>query len=198
MAPGSVPAAGVAVAHGLPEPEVQARVTGSRRTRTLRYEVTPLPGQTVQFVEQTGASIGTARGASGKIRFTPSPGPAGDREIVARVNQDGMPRRELSVARYLAPAPRVLPAPKKIKVERTKKGVKVTWKRVRGADEYWIVVELENGRRFEVTTSRRRAAIKGISRLDGARVSVTAVSDDGALGKTKDVNLEVGRAKAKR
>lgn len=94
-------------ATGLPEPQVSASVTGSGAARTLNWSLTPLPGQVVTFVEKgpgAAAVIATTSNASGQIAFTPADGPAGPRQIVAVVQQDGVPRDEITVGSYTAPS----------------------------------------------------------------------------------------------
>jgi hypothetical protein len=190
-ADGSAPITEVATAHSLPEPKVHARVTGTGRTRTLVYTVQLNPGQRVQFIEQgndASAVIGKAHGASGKLRFTPANGPAGDRSIEAVIANNGMPSRTVTVATYTAPKPRELAAPKGVHATRTRSGVKLTWKGVKGVDHYWVVAKVADGRRLEVTTKRTKAAFARISRKDRVVVTVTAVDTAGSLGRaTKQV-----------
>jgi hypothetical protein len=108
---GSSPLASASEAGGLPAPEVTASVTGTGLSRVLHWTATPIAGQSVRFVENGDDSsrvITTTTAASGSVPFTPAPGSAGTRTIVAEVSQDGMPRAQLDAATYDAPARSVL------------------------------------------------------------------------------------------
>ena len=94
-----------------PEPTMGAGVGGTGDDRTLGYAYSPNPGQKITFVERgddaqilgmarDGRCKGEAGGvetdramACGRLR-TPATGPAGRREIVAVIEQDGRPRDE--------------------------------------------------------------------------------------------------------
>jgi hypothetical protein len=100
---GSVPVASVESALGLAEPKVKASVKRKGKRLLLRYTVRKIPGQRVTFFEDgTGVhrQIGkaTTKG-SGTIRFKPAAG-GKRRRITAAVEQDGLPRAELRLARY--------------------------------------------------------------------------------------------------
>jgi hypothetical protein len=106
LQPGSSPLAGLATAEGLDDPEVAATVTGSGATRHLAWALTPQPGQVVTFVEQgpeTSQVLTTTSAATGGLDFTPAAGAAGTRDIVALVEQDGVPRAEIVAGSYEAP-----------------------------------------------------------------------------------------------
>lgn len=68
----------------------------------LHWNLKSIPGQKVTFAEvgdETSQVIGTAEGESGSIRFTPGAGHGG-RKIVAIVEQDGLPRTNISVTSF--------------------------------------------------------------------------------------------------
>ena len=107
-AAGSTPVTGVEFAETLPEPRVRARVTGRGRARAVAYDVRPIDGQRVLLFEKgrdTMRRIGEARGTKGRIRFTPSDGSGGRRQIVAEVRSFGSPRARLVAGTYTAPPP---------------------------------------------------------------------------------------------
>jgi hypothetical protein len=148
--PGSTPITAVAYAHGLPGPNVKARVSGRGRSRTLTYTDTPARGRTITFVERgvrTYHILGTAHGARGRIRFTPGDGRAGRRQILALVYDNGIQTRSLVVARYSAPGPQRPARPARLKV--THKGYTLTasWKPVAGAVAYEVLVRSSDGGR---------------------------------------------------
>jgi hypothetical protein len=106
-APGSAPITGVQSAGALPEPQAAATVEpGGSGEATLRWQVQPIPGQQVEFVEETahGAQvIATTEGAGGTATFTPLTDDDASRRIVAIVDQYGLPRTEMAVNHYIAP-----------------------------------------------------------------------------------------------
>lgn len=107
---GSSPLKDASSAEGLDQADVTASVTGTVAP-TLTWSLSPQPGQVVRFVEvgdATSSVITETSDASGSIAFTPAPGPAGTRTIVAEVIQDGLPRETVEVATYDAPAVAVL------------------------------------------------------------------------------------------
>jgi hypothetical protein len=100
---GSVPVASVESAFGLAAPKVKGSVKRTGKRQVLTYTIRRIPGQRVAFFEdgtgvhrQIGAATIKARGT---IRFKPAPG-GHSRRITAAVEQDGLPRAELVVARF--------------------------------------------------------------------------------------------------
>jgi hypothetical protein len=89
-----------------PDPQVTADVRGDAHAPTLTWKTHAQPGQTVTFAEHAqdvDAVIARTTDAKGSVSFTPAAGPAGPRDIVAVVEQDGMPRLQTVVAHYDAP-----------------------------------------------------------------------------------------------
>ena len=132
--PGSPQITAIRHADGLAQPKVSGSVTGSGSSRTLTYHVKSIPGQEVVFAEQAkgaAADIGVATSTSGKLRFTPAAGPAGKREIVAQVQQNGIPRTNIVIATYTAPAASAPAPPKYVHVKRKpNQTVVVSWAKV--------------------------------------------------------------------
>ena len=91
-------------AQGLEDPKVTAKVRRVRgRTYEVRYAITKADGDTVAFSERSDTAnsvLKTVRGRRGAFRFQATDGRAGTRSIVARVDHEGIPRRELVVASY--------------------------------------------------------------------------------------------------
>ena len=111
MHKGSSPVTSVRRSEGLPKPEVKASVDlvpnplclTCPAQAVLSWDVAPIDGQSVTFAEVdsvTSNVIGTADGTSGSITFTPGTGELGSRQIVALVEQDGLPRTNLEVASF--------------------------------------------------------------------------------------------------
>ena len=86
-------------------PSVNARVAGSGIHRRILYTVKPVPGQQVEFIERSNQvlrQLGAARGRTGSIPFTATPGPQ-RRQILANVYEQGTPGPALTVASYQPP-----------------------------------------------------------------------------------------------
>ena len=100
--PGSAAITRVASAHGLPDPRVVASVRRAGRTARLSWTLRAIPGQSVQFVEEASnvrRVITTTNRARGTKRFRPAPG-VRRRQIVAYVEQDGVPRKRIPLRRF--------------------------------------------------------------------------------------------------
>ena len=155
-------------------------VTASVRTASSATASARVKGQVVTFLEEgrgVSRTIGTARGARGTLKFAPADGPGGRRTVVALVEQDGLPRKRLTVATFKAP-PRSKPGkPRGVKVAggtaraasrrrpwRRGRGdaggrprpapcaasrpLTITWRPAARAARYGVTVELTDGRRL--------------------------------------------------
>ncbi|HEX6024730.1 MAG TPA: hypothetical protein VFZ00_22255 [Solirubrobacter sp.] len=191
--PGSAPIAGVRYANVLPAPAVRARVRGHGRARTLVYDVTRIPGQVVRFREIAGDvvhTLGTARGSHGTLRFRPAFGRARTRRIVAHVEQRGLPRATLDVARYVAPKPAVPRAPRRVTLRRRGERLAIGWSPVAGASGYAVGVRTGDGRTLGFRTSPgepRRIVVRDVVGNHPSRVVVRALRPDGVMGRARTV-----------
>jgi hypothetical protein len=171
------PLTSVAVARGLPKPRVTARVSGKGARRVLTYSVAPLPGQQVRFTER-GAGVvhelGRARGRRGRIIFKATVTGNPRRTIQAEVIQDGLPRDNLTVARFSAPARPKLVKPR-LTAKRTKSALTLSWKPVPGATNY--LVEVDNGRTLvqRLLTRKRKVTVRGTPATGALTVTVRAL-----------------------
>jgi hypothetical protein len=175
----SSPLVSLRSADGLPEPDVEATVTGAGHHRVLRYHVAPVEGQRVTFLERgpsAGHTIGVARGSAGALEFTPADGAAERRDIVAVVEQDGRPRGELKVTGYRAPAALRPTRPRGTRVRRGRSSLSVRWRPVPGAVQYEVRVRLDDGRRLLVRTRRPRATLRRIAAKRRGSVSIRSLS----------------------
>jgi hypothetical protein len=161
---------------------LRAQVTGTGRTRTLTYRAKTPPGTTVQFAERGSDAykvIGTARGARGKLHFTPADGSAGRRAIVALLTENGLPARELTVAHYVAPKP---PTPGKVHglhVSRRGRSFRVTFGRATGASHYLVSINATDGHRSVRVIAGRtphRVSVPALGYGDAITATVSAVS----------------------
>lgn len=181
------PAAGSTVrsvsgADALPEPEVKGRL----RRGVLTYTIKPIPGQKVRFLEVgrgTGVELTVTARRRGRVAVQPNAGPSGMRRIVAVVEQGGMVRERITVARYRATA-RPLAAPR-VRVTKSSKGVaKVRWTTVPGATGYQVRVVL-NGRAEQRTVGRkqRSVSVPGVLSTSGVTATVRALGGPKRIGK---------------
>lgn len=192
--PESAPVTAVRQADGLPKPRVSAVVRGKGRRRTLSYRVRQIAGQTVRLVEEGGGAyqeLATLRRARGRLRFTPANGKRGKRQIVALVEQDGLPRDRLLAGGYAAPGPIVPARPARVRLIRRGGKLVVTWRRARHAASYIVQARLSDGRRLTIPTRSSRVRIDEVAGIDAGRIRVYGSRPDGTIGKP-------GKAKLKR
>jgi hypothetical protein len=211
-------------AYAEPEPTLGAGVGGKGYNRTLGYAYAPNPGQKITFVERgerTTQILGVAREgrcqeapggveserevACGQLKFTPGHGPAGKREILAVIEQDGRPREEKVVATYIAPKDRLPARPRLLRARRAGGAVIVRWAAVPGAKGYTASVTVSDGRKLSFAPSSAKQGIRvpAVGRDTTVRVALRALRVDAAVGKasrltvkaTRRANLAPNRAK---
>ena len=172
--------AGVASAAGLPVPRVRARVTGAGHRRTLVYSGAR---KGIAFVERgarTSSPIGRARGARGRIRFTPADGRRGKRDIVALIERNGVTTESLTVGSYAAPGPARPARPRGLRVTRRRDTLTVTWK---GAGRgFAVTVRPRVGPAIMKVTRGHRVRIRGLSRRARGTVLVGALGNGTRTG----------------
>ncbi len=196
---GSVPIVEVVGADGIDKPKIHARVSGNGHRRVLRYSISPRKGQVVTFREDgpTGKQLlGRARGRRGKLHFDTAAGNAERRTIVAVVEQDGLPREELEVARFRAPATQRAGRIARTRVRR--RGTKVTlrWLPSSGATSYRVRARLSDGRVILRETRRRRLILKGVAKRTTGSFRVAGINAVGEPGRPKPAKLK--RAKKRK
>ena len=177
----------------LPDPKITGRVGGSGPVRTLTYDVGRQDGQVVHLVEHSQDSVRAIRtvkvGGHGKVRFVVSESRGTKRTVVAEVVQDGMPRDDITLARFSAPSPR--PARPRVTLKRRGTSVNVSWSSAQFASTYLVTVATGRGRRFLLTPkgTRRRVSFGGLLRDEGAQVTVVGVTAGGRHGPARTVRL---------
>jgi len=175
---------------------VTGKVIGKGLRRTLKYRVVGgPPQQKITFFEQSDGvyrRLGRA-GKSGTLRFAPSG--SGKHTIVAEVAYGGVPTAPLSVAAFRFTPPKHLPAPKKLRIKRGAKKVRVAWKRVPGAVGYQVAVRGTSGVTRAKTVKRPRAVIK-VPKSTAGRVVVRAMRGPGDTGRIAGARFRA-RAKVK-
>ncbi len=199
----STPITEMRVANGLPAPKVSAKVTRSAgRKRVLTYNIAPIPGQTVAFAEQGKRGLGAALGdvkarTKGTLTFTPTAGPGGPRTIIAQVAQRGIPRKTLTVARYIAPAP---PRPAKPRLKARRSGTKliVTWPRDPESRRFTVNVTLSDGRVLVLAPKAPKVTISGVAKATSATITVRGEDRNRVAGPRATVRVKTVKVKAKR
>lgn len=192
---GAVPVTRVREARGLPKPSVKARVRGKGRSRVLTWKAERIPGQRVAFAE-VGTDVRHAIGSPtakrrGSVRFRPADGPAGRRRIVALVEQDGLPRTNLTAGSYSAPGPLRPGKPRKLKLKRTKAGLVVRWRPRPSGFRHALAFRLTDGRRIVkvVAAGRRSYRLAGVPRSVGAKVTVLGLTRGNGKGPSASASV---------
>lgn len=183
--PGSTPIISVKTAQGLPEPKIQARVTGRGAIRTLRYDVASQPGQTVEFRERgatAGSTLGRAASATGTLRFTPADGKAERREIVAVVRQDGELRDEITVARFKAPRAARAGLASAITSRQHGSRLTVQFAGASRAGRHQVTLALASGQRLVAQITGTRHTFTGVPRGAKGRIEIRGVTRSGLVG----------------
>jgi hypothetical protein len=184
-------------AGGLADPKVTARVHGRGYRRALTFHARRIHGQRLVFYERgkgVGRQIRSTTATHGRIRFTPTDGPAGRRTIVAAVLENGLVRATLRVATFRAPGARRPARVSHLLLRRHGRRVIVTWSKTPGARRYRVHVRVDDGRN-QLHTQRGRKLV--IRRAAGHRVNIT-VQSVSAAGRTGQGQHKTLRARAQR
>ncbi len=197
---GDVPVTGVRQADGLPAPRVHAAVKGSGPKRSFAWSLAPRAGQTVEFAEigkDVKAAITATARARGVLRFTPAPGPGGRRTIVAKVLQDGVPRKVITVGSYVAPA---MARPAKVsalKVTRAGTKLRISFRPKVAGFRHAVRVALSDDRELvRVLSARTRTLTVGnVAPRTTGKVSVTDLTAGNAKGPIAAVTVKRAVAK---
>lgn len=192
--PGSPALADIRRADVLPEPKVTATVGGAGASRILRYRIAKIPGQVVTFVEQSPKGMRTIKtvkgGGTGRVAFTTSEGGGTARTVTAQLTQDGLPRDNVVVAKFNAPSPRAGKAPR-LRIRRRGAKAKVSWGKAPYTKAYVVEITRGKGGRSTVrrTAKQRSLTFGGLSKGEGATVTVTSVAPSGNFGGARTASL---------
>jgi hypothetical protein len=199
-APGSVPIVALQRATILPRPQVTAHVTGTGAKRRLSWSVAPVAGQVVRFVEQGnhgGQLLATVRrGGRGSVTFVPAPARGARRTIVADVEENGVPRTVIAVARFSAPSPRV-GRPGGVHLRRAGRAAVLSWGPAFYASRYEVIATFTTGSRVLLSPrpGARKLVIRGLSRRAGVTVQVIGIAKGGMRGPPGTARLAVPRSR---
>ncbi len=191
---GVVPIHQVLQSFGLPRPSVHATVTGKGRARTLHWRLRPIKGQKVQFVEAGKGVrnvIATSSATTGQASFRPAEGPAGKRKIVAMVEQNGLPRANLTVGAYRAPG-RLRPArPQHLRIGRHGNRLLVSWDAPKqGFRHVAYLRRSDDVRQLQVVAAgRHSASFPTVQRGYGATITVTGLTHGNGKGPTASAKI---------
>ena len=191
---GVVPIRQVLQSFGLPKPSVHTAVTGKGRARTLHWRLRPIAGQRVRFVEEgkgVDNVIATSSAATGEKGFKPTEGPAGKRKIVAMVEQNGLPRTNLTVGAYHAPGPLQPARPQHLRVKRHGSHLTVSWSGPKQNFRHVAYLRRSDDvRQLQVITAGRRSAtFPAVQRGYGATITVTGLTHGNGKGPSASVKI---------
>jgi hypothetical protein len=181
-------------AFGIPPASVRGRVAGKARARTLSWTLRPIAGQRVRFIE-TGRDvhnqITVTRAARGRVRFTPAPGPAGKRGVVAYVEQNGLARKRITVASYRAPNTLRPSRPRGARIVRRGSNIVVSWRAPVAGFRHAVAFRLGDGRELAavVPAGKRSVTIPGLARGYGATASIMGLTHANGKGPAVKVKL---------
>lgn len=183
--PGSVAVTELAVAGAGARPVVRAvRITGAGRRKTLSYRATLGAGQAIVFVESGPRGervIGSARPGAGALAFSPGPGPAGRRRVLAQVSVNGVVRSSRAVAAFRAPAPAPVGRARGLLLRRAGTRVVAVWRPGTGVAAQRVTVRSPAGglEARSLGPRARRTVIRGVGRGDRVRIEVVGTAADG-------------------
>ena len=168
-------------------PKVSATVTGVGQKRILHYHATFPANVAVRFVEQTGRLlhvIGMAHGGSGSISFRPANGPAGRRQIVAQITNNGLPFSNDALGSYVAPPPPRPGRAAKLRVRSSRRAFTYSFAPPANATRLLIKIVATEGRHLErtVSASTRGGSVPVRGRGDGVTITVIGLAPDGSRG----------------
>jgi hypothetical protein len=191
-AEGSAPIVRILHASQLPEAKVTGKVTGRGQNRTLAYNVRPLKGQVVNFVEESKGGhriVKTVKtGGKGRVNYVVAESASTTRELTAEVIQNDTPRTNIVIARYSAANPKV--GKPKVKIKRRGSKALVTWTSAPLAVRYYVTVTEADGSRYTLAPKKRTVTIKRVGKKDAIAVSVQGVSAGGRKGPAGKATLK--------
>ncbi len=183
---------------------ITGKVLGSGQDRRLRYTVKGLAkGQHVDFAE-----VGTAAGSvigrivkdgTGVLAFHPGEGKAGRRDVQAIVtNVDGYVADRRKLGTYTAPnAPRPAAA-RKLTLKRKGSSIVLSWPRSALAKTTQVDIRSSNGLNLSKTVKRPIVRLKAPPAGTTLKVTITATSRTGVLGKPARFTRKLPKAKTKK
>jgi hypothetical protein len=205
-AEGSPGIAKLQLARDAPPIRVTGRVTKTASRglgRTVAWKVAQrAPGQTVTLYEQ-GAGVlrrlGVAKGAAGRVRWTPKALRGGRRTVVAVVEREGLAVDEVKLGSFTVPAPPKPGVARRLRATHRSGTLVLTWVPGARAASQEVRVTLGNGigKIYVLKRAARTLRVPGVAADVTGTVKVTAVRADGVRGRTASAKVAKAPAKKK-
>jgi hypothetical protein len=196
-----------------------ARVLGTGAARTVRVAYAVPVGTSVRLVERAKGMNHTiapslrGRRCSGlpvtrpgtnekilcaNIRFRPSPGPGGTRQVQAIVTRGGLPLLVKNIASFRAPRP-ALPSPvAALHAQRGKGLLVIQFSGSIGASRYSVSATLSDGRElaFDLAGGCRALRIANVPAAVAATVKIAGVRYDLETGRARAISIKANAGSA--
>lgn len=182
-----VPITSLQYAIGESPPTVRATITGSDMNRTLRYKATLPANVAITILEQRKSLvhvIGKVRGKSGTIHFRPAYGPAGRRQVIAQITDNGLPFHTVTLGSYIAPPPPRAGRATALRVRAGSRTFTYSFRPPPNAAHTLLRIVTTDGRHLQrvVSPRTRSGSVPVIGFGDGVRVTVIGLAADGSRG----------------
>lgn len=189
-------------ADGTRPAKITASVAGSGQDRRLRYAISGLAkGQHVDFAE-IGAAVGSiigrvTRDGSGTLAFHPGQGAAGRRDVQAIVtNADGFVAERRKLGTYRAPNPPRPATPRTLTLKRRGGSIVLNWPRDANAATTQVDLRSSTGLNISRIVKRPTLRLRAPAAGTTIRVTLTATSRTGVLGRSARFTRKLPRSKA--
>ena len=110
------------------------------------------------------------------------------------VSSYGKPRKNLTIATYVAPPPPKPATPRHLRARRGTKAMTITWSKAKNAKRYEIRVKLSDGRVIMVRQKGTRLAIPAVAARTRATITVTGLKADSTHGRKATLRVAAKRA----
>lgn len=206
-AAGSPGIARLVTARDAPPVKVTGRVAKADkkgRKRSLAWKVADrAPGQTVTLYEQGSGvlrKLAVAKGAAGKVSWTPKVLRGGKRTVVAVVERDGLAIHEIKLGSFTVPPPPKPGTARGLRATHRSGALVLTWVPGARAASQEVRITLGNGigRLFTLKRSAKTLRVPGVASTVTGTVKVTAIRADGARGRTASAKVAKAPAKKKK
>jgi hypothetical protein len=203
LAPDSARLVEALQANGTVPAKITGTVSGSGPRRSLTYKISGLAtGQHVDFAE-VGAAAGSiigrvAKDGTGTLAFTPGEGAAGRRDVQAIItNIDGFVSDRRKLGTYKAPnAPRPAAA-RKLTLKRKGTSIVLSWPRSATAKTTQVDIRSSNGLNLSKIVKRPTVRLKAPPAGTTLKITITATSRTGVLGRPAHFTRKLPKAKKK-
>jgi hypothetical protein len=194
-------------------PTIGARVLAKRGRHTVQVAYATPPGTSLRLVERakginhTIAAHVRGRRCPGlprmrphtdekilcaKVRFRPSQGPGGKREIQAVVTRGPIPLLQKNIASFRVPRLKRPSRVTALRARRSRGSLVVAFRRSRGASRYSVSAKLSDGRQlaFDLGGGCRALRIANVPVGDAAAVKIAGVRYDLVMGRARSVSIK--------